>query len=96
MFGDGGTSSSSEEKGNYMQFEGNRVQFGKITMDNTDLTILDMDAGDPLDWSQDSYREQLVQGYAKVKENLGLRAYVKDYSKLSRNPAAKDSAVPKS
>lgn len=96
MFGDGGKSASSEEQGNYMQFEGNRVQFGKITMDNTDLTILDMDPGDPLDWSQDSYREQLVQGYAKVKENFGLRAYVKDYSKLSRNPGAKDSAVPKS
>lgn len=94
MFGDGGTSASSEEKGNYMQFEGNRVQFGKITMNNTDLTILDMDPGDPLDWSQDSYREQLVQGYAKVKENFGLRAYVKDYSKLSRKSEA--SAVPKS
>ena len=96
MFGDGGKSASSEEKGNYMQFEGNRVQFGKITMDNTDLTILDMDPDDPLDWSPDHYREQLVQGYAKVNENFGLRAYVKDYSKLSRNPAAKESAVPKS
>ena len=65
-------------------------------MDNTDLTILDMDPDDPLDWSQDRYREQLVQGYAKVKENFGLRAYVKDYSKLSQNPAEKESAVPKS
>jgi len=95
IFGDGGKGASSEEKGNYMQFEGNRVQFGKITMDNTDLTILDLDPDDPLDWSQDHYREQLVQGYAKVKENFGLRAYVKDYSKLSQNPAAKESAVPK-
>jgi hypothetical protein len=95
MFGDGGKSPSSEEKGSYMQFEGNRVQFGKITMDNTDLTILDMDPGDPLDWSQDSYREQLVQGYARLNENFGLRAYVKDYSKLLRNPAAKESAVAK-
>ena len=65
-------------------------------MDNTDLTILDMDPDDPLDWSQDSYREQLVQGYAQVNEDFGLRAYVKDYSKLSRNPAAQESAVPKS
>jgi len=94
MFGDGGKSARSEEEGNYMQFEGNRVQFGKITMNNTDLTLLDMDPDDPLDWSQDHYREQLVQGYAKVKENFGLRAYVKDYSKLSRSPAAKESALP--
>jgi len=93
IFGDAERSASSEEKGSYMQFEGNRVQFGKITMDNTDLTILDVDPGDPLDWSQDSYREQMVQGYAKVMENFGLRAYVKDYSKLSRNPPAKGSAV---
>ena len=86
-FGDGGkveAKSGSRETGNYMQFEGNRVQFGKLMMENTDLTLLDLDPGDPLEWDQDHYKEQLVEGYSKIKENFGLQTYVKDYGKLKR------------
>jgi hypothetical protein len=56
--------------GNYMVFRGNRVRFGKLTMENTDLTVIDLDPGDPLDWDQDSYQDQLVAGYSK--STIGL------------------------
>jgi len=89
-FGDGGktaNSGGSKQAGNYMQFEGNRVQFGKLMMEKTDLTLIDLDPGDPLDWNQDHYKEQLVEGYSKIKENFGLQTYVKDYAKLKRDSA---------
>lgn len=89
IFGDGEQSASaSNEKGNYMTFQGSRVRFGNLLMENTDLTVLDLDPGDVLDWNQDRYREQLVAGYAKITPNFGLRAYVKDCAKLSRSAPA--------
>lgn len=91
-YGDGGKSAPAPtESGNYMTFQGNSVRFGKITMDNTDLTVLDLDPGDPLDWNQDRYKDQLVAGYSKITPTFGLRAYVKDFGKLGRGTA---SAVP--
>jgi hypothetical protein len=89
IFGDGGKSvRSSGETGNYMAFHGNKVQFGKVVMEDTDLVVLDLDPGDPLDWNQSRYKDQLVAGYSKITPSFGLRAYVKDYSKLPRSSAA--------
>jgi len=96
FFGDGATKLPVPlEKDNYMTFSGNSVRFGKLTMENTDLTVLDLDPGDPLDWNQDHYKEQLAAGYSKINTNFGLRSYVRDFSKLSRSLSVQPSAVPK-
>jgi hypothetical protein len=79
----------SAEKGNYMTFQGGPVRFGNLLMESTDLTVLDLDPGDALDWNQDRYRDQLVAGYSKITPAFGLRAYVKDYGKLPRSPGKK-------
>jgi hypothetical protein len=92
VFGDGGKSLAPKEPGSYMVLEGNPVKFGKLVMDPADLTVLDMDAGGTLEWDQDHYRQQLEAGYSKITPNFGLRAYAKDYSKLSRS--APPSASP--
>ena len=68
-----------------MAFRGGKVRFGHITMDNADLTVLDVDPNDPLDWNQDHYKDQLVAGYAKVTPTFGLQAYAKDYAKLTKS-----------
>src|SRR5262245_873027 len=81
----GGEQIQAAVSGNYMAFRGNRVKFGKLTMENTDLTVIDLDAGDPLDWDQDSYKDQLIAGYSKTTEQFGLRVYVKDFVKLSKS-----------
>jgi hypothetical protein len=89
LFGDGGKSTPpAVEQGNYMSFQGNPVRFGKLVMESADLTILDLDPNDPLDWNQEHYRDQLVAGYAKITPAFGLRAYVKDFAKLSRSSAS--------
>ena len=84
VFGDGGKNLHAlPELGNYMRFEGNRVRFGRLTMENTDLTVVDIDPKDPLDWNHAHYREQVEAGYSKLTPHFGLQVYVKDYGKLS-------------
>jgi len=56
--------------------------------------VLDLDPADPLDWFQEHYKEQLVAGYSKITPSFGLRAYVKDFAKLSRGGKPADSVPP--
>ncbi len=94
FFGDGGKSAPvSADKSNYMSFVGGPVRFGNMIMENADLTVLDMDPGDPLDWNQSHYKQQLVAGYSKITPSFGLRAYVKDYAKVPRSAAAAAAAA---
>jgi len=88
-------SSAPVEKDNYMSFTGNSVRFGKLIMENADLTVLDLDPRDPLDWNQDRYKDQLEAGYSKITSNFGLHAYAKDFAKLSRSSSAQPPVVPK-
>jgi hypothetical protein len=81
-YGDGGGSlPPRNEDTSYMAFEGSRVHFGRLVMDPTDLTVVDLD-GKMLDWDQDHYQEQLEAGYSKITPTFGLRAYAKNYSQL--------------
>jgi len=88
IFGDGARPFAANDPVSYMSFQGNPVRLGKLTMESADLTVLNLDSGDALDWSQDHYRDQLVAGYSKITPNFGLRAYAKDFSKLPRRAAA--------
>jgi hypothetical protein len=82
IFGDETRPGSANDPASYMSFQGNPVRLGRLTMQNTDLTVLNLDSDDPIDWSQDHYRDQLVAGYSKITPNFGLRAYAKNFAKL--------------
>lgn len=69
--------------GNYMAYRGEQLRFGKLTMSDTDLTLIDMDPQDPFDFYLDYYKDQLVAGYTKTTPSFGLRAYFRDYNKLT-------------
>jgi hypothetical protein len=92
IFGDGARPAGANEAASYMNFRGNPVRLGKLTMENTDLTVFNVDAGEALDWSQDHYRDQLVAGYSKLTPAFGLRAYAKSFAKLRHRPAAQAQA----
>jgi hypothetical protein len=74
--------------GNYMAYRGNVLRFGKLTMDDADLVLIDQDPRDPFDFALDHYKEQLTAGYSKTIASGGLRTYMPDFNKL-RKPAAK-------
>jgi hypothetical protein len=70
--------------GNYMAYRGAQLRFGKLTMSNTDLILLDLDPQDSFDFYLDHYKDQLVAGYTKITPSFGLRSYFRDYNKLAK------------
>jgi hypothetical protein len=65
---------------NYIYFRGGRMRFGRLTMDDVDMELIDKDPSNDLDFSLDHYYQQLEAGYSKLTSTQGLVAYVVDYS----------------
>jgi hypothetical protein len=83
---------------NYIQFRGGSIRFGKLTMADTDIQLLDMTPNDPFDFAIDHYQDELVAGYIKVTKAGGMCAYMPDYNKMphtrtSRRASAKPAAA---
>jgi hypothetical protein len=72
---------------NYMAYRGSQLRFGKLTMSDTDLVLIDMDPQDPFDFYLEHYKEQLVAGYTKTTPTFGLRVFMRDFNKLPHLPA---------
>ena len=69
---------------NYIAYRGGVVRFGKLTMINADMRLIDADPSDPFDFFPDHYNDQLVAGYSKTTASGGLLVYVPDYNKISK------------
>jgi hypothetical protein len=69
---------------NYMAYRGGVLRFGRLTMNNVDMQLIDADPSDPFEFFPDHYNEQLVAGYSKTTASGGLRVYMPDYDKLSK------------
>jgi hypothetical protein len=67
---------------NHIYWRGGDLRFGKLTMDGTDLELIDLDPGDPFDFSVDHWDEMLVAGFSKNQPNQGLKTYMPDYGDL--------------
>jgi hypothetical protein len=80
---------AAKQSGNYIAFRHGEMRFGKLTMHDADLIMIDMDPRDPFDFFLDHYQDQLVAGYTKSTPEFGLRAYFRDYNKLRTRPAAR-------
>jgi hypothetical protein len=78
---------AAKQLGNYMAFRHGEMRFGKLTMHDADLIMIDMDPRDPFDFFLDHYQEQLVEGYTKSTPEYGLRTYTRDYNKLRKRPS---------
>jgi hypothetical protein len=63
------------------------LRFGKLTMDDTDMRLIDADPADPFDFFPDHYEDQLVAGYSKTTATGGLLVYMPDYGKISKPPS---------
>jgi hypothetical protein len=72
----------------HIYWRGGQLSFGKLTMSETDLELIDLDPSDPFDFSVDHWQAQLVAGYSKTLSNRGLQAYVPDYDDLGKRQGA--------
>lgn len=81
---------------NFMYFHGGTLRFGKLTMRNTDLEIVDADESNPFDYDLDRYQEHLVQGRSNSTMVDGLIVHMPDIAKLAprKAPSAGSRAAP--
>ncbi len=76
---------------NYLYFHGGSVRFGKLTMSDADLQLVDADAADPFDFFPGRYSAQLVAGYSRTTPRGGLKVLMPDYNDIG---APKGRIVP--
>ena len=79
-----GAAAAAAGRGNYIWFHGGTIRFGKLTMTDADLKLIDMDPRDPFDFYSARYNEQLVAGYSKNTPDHALRTYMPDFNDLKR------------
>jgi hypothetical protein len=74
----------SRGEGNFIWFRGGRIRFGRLTMHDADLRLIDADPRDPFDFNAALYNQQLVAGYSRNTPSGALRTYMPDHDDLSR------------
>jgi hypothetical protein len=84
VFGGGDVAGIKGQSGNFMAYRGAVLRFGKLTMNDTDMVLIDADQRDPFDFFLDHYQEQLRAGYTKITSKFGLRVYMVDFNKLHK------------
>jgi hypothetical protein len=72
---------------NYIYFSGGAITFGKLTMADADLQLIDLDRRDAFDFFPARYSRQLIAGYSKNTPRQGLETYMPDYDDLARRRA---------
>jgi hypothetical protein len=78
---------SDPKAANYMFYRGSILRFGKLTMVDADLQIVDADPKDPFDFSLAHLNEQLVAGESHNQPDFGLITRMPDYNDLRQRVA---------
>jgi hypothetical protein len=65
---------------NFMYYRGGSLRFGKLTMSDADMELIDADPSDVFDFWPEKYLDQLVAGYSKNTRSGGLLVYMPDYN----------------
>ena len=76
---------------NYMYYRGGVLRFGKLTMEDTDLLLVDADQKDAFDFSPERYNVQLVAGYSKTTPSHGLIVFMPDLNDLETARTARSA-----
>ena len=71
---------------NYIYHRGGVLHFGKLTMSDADLEIVDDDPKTPFDFFLRDYNRQLVAGYSKNTLSHGLIVRMPDYGHIADRP----------
>lgn len=73
---------------NYLYFFGGSIRFGKLTMTDADMQLIDANPRDPFDFAPAHYEAQLVAGYSRNTPRKGLQVFMPDYSHVIAHKGA--------
>ncbi len=74
---------SAMASANFLAIRHGRIRFGKLTMVDSDLDLVDADSRDPFDFYLHEYQCQLAAGVAHATLQFGWRVRMPDFDKLS-------------
>ena len=70
---------------NYIYFFGGSIRFGKLTMSDADLQLIDAHPTDAFDFFPARYEAQLIAGYSRNTRRKGLQVFMPDYAAIARS-----------
>ena len=77
----------TEQWHNFLALKGGTLDFGKLTMHNVDLIMIDASKDAWFDLDLVNYQAQVVNGYTRMTPQAGLEIFMPDLDKLPRNTA---------
>ncbi|HET6219617.1 MAG TPA: hypothetical protein VFE27_21510, partial [Acidobacteriaceae bacterium] len=90
MYGDAQNDvARTEQWHNFLALKGGSLDFGKLTMHNVDLIMIDTSKDAWFDLDLVNYQAQLVNGYTRMTPQAGLEIFMPDLDELPPQHAAK-------
>jgi hypothetical protein len=88
MYGDNAQDDAArtEQWHNFLSLKGGTLGFGKLTMRQVDLIMIDAFKDSWFDLDLVNYQAQLVYGYTRITPEAGLQIFMPDVGKIPRPP----------
>jgi hypothetical protein len=82
-----------EQWRNFLRLSGGSIDFGKLTMHQVDLVMIDISDDPWFDLDLTNYQKQLVNGYTRMTPEAGLQIFMPDLSKIPQNQATQKISI---
>ena len=82
-----------EQWRNFIRLQGGTIDFGKLTMHEVDLTMIDLSDDPWFDLDLAHYQQQLVNGYTRMTPQAGMQIFMPDLDKIPRNKANQNISI---
>jgi hypothetical protein len=63
------------------------LEFGKLTMRNADIMMIDISKDNWFNFDLSRYQEQIVNGYTRMTPQAGMQIFMPDIDKIPHNKA---------
>lgn len=83
----------TEEWRNFLRLSGGTIDFGKLTMHNVDLIMIDISKDPWFDLDLANYQEQLVNGYTRMTPQAGLQIFMPDLRDIKHTKANQNVSI---
>lgn len=78
----------AEQWRNFLRLNDGTIDFGKLTMHDVDITMVDLSNDPWFDLDLNNYQDQLVHGYTRMTAEAGLQIFMPDLDTLPKNKSA--------
>jgi hypothetical protein len=82
-----------EQWRNFLRLRGGTIDFGKLTMRNVDLIMIDISKDAWFDLDLTNYQQQLVNGYTRMTPQAGLQIFMPDLRDIPQNKSTQNISI---